>query len=519
MSQPYSGAALRSSARTFLTGKVISALLTFAILLWLVRLLPVSEYGVYVTFIACTELGFAIADLGLAWLAARYLPDYRLNASSHQLFLLCLKIFACQAFSLLFFAFIFYTFLTPYLNWLELVQFKTVALLFLGVLVIEGLARSMQEALLGPLMLQGGIRLSVIGRQCTYLLCLSFIVFNDVSTDPYNLTQIAIVELLASVMGMVIAIACLLLFFRNHQQATSKDWQGQPMAKQWAVAWQMYIAHILTLIYSPQVLINLLQRVLGAEATALFGFLRILNSQISRYLPATLMFSLIRPKLVATFVSGGGVGGLSQMTNMVGKFSLWVLLPLVTIAAIAGDPIVLMASGGKFANSGYLLLGFFLLLVPFSQRQLLETVAVTLNKASLCKWASVTGILTLPLMWLLLQIGFVLWSAIIAIGLGYILFNLCLVVGLGRSSGYKVDWLGYGKLVLALIIALIVGWLINQWSIPKASVTLTSGIIDIAIRSLVVAFTFVFSSWLLNPFTSQEKLRMSAFVKRRLFFL
>jgi O-antigen/teichoic acid export membrane protein len=71
---PYSSAELRRSTWHFLSGKMVSGLLTIAILLWLVRLLPVAEYGAYVSLIAAAELGFALGDMGLTWAAARFMP-------------------------------------------------------------------------------------------------------------------------------------------------------------------------------------------------------------------------------------------------------------------------------------------------------------------------------------------------------------------------------------------------------------------------------------------------------------
>ena len=82
---PYSSDVLKRSALHFLTGKAISAALTFLIVLWLVRLLPVAEYGAYVTLVAGMELTFGLSGLGLSWMAVRYLPEYRLHAKGVEL--------------------------------------------------------------------------------------------------------------------------------------------------------------------------------------------------------------------------------------------------------------------------------------------------------------------------------------------------------------------------------------------------------------------------------------------------
>ena len=82
---PYSSSILKRGAAHFLVGKVASALLTFIILLWLVRVLAVEEYGVYVILMAGMEIALAITSFGLPWVAARYLPEYRLYANGKAL--------------------------------------------------------------------------------------------------------------------------------------------------------------------------------------------------------------------------------------------------------------------------------------------------------------------------------------------------------------------------------------------------------------------------------------------------
>ena len=73
-----------------------------------------------------------------------------------------------------------------------------------------------------------------------------------------------------------------------------------------------------------------------------------------------------------------------------------------------------LLSNGKFTQSGYYLGGLLLALIPFSQRQILETVAVVCGQSRLCLWGSFLGVLTLPLAYWLFESGLGLWSPIIA---------------------------------------------------------------------------------------------------------
>ncbi|WLQ16369.1 hypothetical protein O5O45_10610 [Hahella aquimaris] len=537
MSHPYSRQALISGTKKFLSGKVISALLTLGILLVTVRLLPVTEYGAYVTLLAMTEIGRSLAQLGLAWLTARQLPEYRLKADGPRLIRFCRRVVAWQSAALIACALLFAVLMDAYLNWAGLQAFRPAALVFLGVFLVEGVGRFLREAVLGPLVLQGGIRASMVGRQMLYLIALlalwrfapsdasqSTAAFlsgfmpgflteaSSALTQPgAGLFAVVLIELTASAFGTLVALACLVRFCRSMRGLQGEaGWTEPSIRQQWWLSLHMYFAHLLTLLYSPQALVNLLQKYLGPEASAIFGFLRTLNDQIARYLPASLLFSLIRPKLVAVYVNGGGTSELSRLTNSAGKVSLVILLPLVSVAAVFGDELIQLISGGKFSDSGYLFFGFLLCLIPYSQRLLLETAAVTLDQANLCKWGAALGLITLPSLWGLLHLGFGVWAAVIAIGLGHVLFNSFIIAGLRRRCDYVFDWLNQTKLILAMAVAIIPGAIS-----PAVSVAvLGSSLIPMLGYSLLIVGAFVASVWLLRPFTAEETGLLKSLVKR-----
>ncbi|MDG9669482.1 hypothetical protein ONV78_17210 [Hahella sp. CR1] len=528
MSHPYSRQALISGTKKFLSGKVISALLTLGILLVTVRLLPVTEYGAYVTLLAMTEIGRSLAQLGLAWLTARQLPEYRLKADGPRLIGFCRRVVAWQSAALIACALLFAGLMDAYLSWAGLEAFRPAALVFLGVFLVEGVGRFLREAVLGPLLLQGGIRASMVGRQLLYLAGLLvlwrlsgsglaqpiLILLPSAQTlaqPGMGLYAVVLIELAASAFGTAVALACLIKFCRSMRGLQGEaGWTEPSIRQQWWLSLHMYFAHLLTLLYSPQALVNLLQKYLGPEASAVFGFLRTLNDQIARYLPASLLFSLIRPKLVAVYVNGGGAPELSRLTNSAGKVSLVILLPLVSVAAVFGDELIQLISGGKFSDSGYLFFGFLLCLIPYSQRLLLETAAVTMDQANLCKWGAALGLITLPSLWALLHLGIGVWAAVIAIGLGHVLFNSFIIAGLKQRCDYAFDWLNQTKLILAMAVAIIPGAISPDVSVAA----LGAGLIPLLGYSLLIVGAFVVSVWLLRPFTVEETGLLKSLVKR-----
>jgi O-antigen/teichoic acid export membrane protein len=505
----YSGTALKRSALHFLTGKAASALLTFLILLWIVRLLPVVEYGAYVTLIAGMELALIIATLGLPWLAARYLPEYRLHAPGPKIRHLVLRLFTWQAASLAGVAAILVIGLGPYLKWAGLTPYRTAAQFYLLVLLVEGNGRQVRESLLGPLLLQGVAQISLVARNLAFIALLAMATM----AGPVSLIDVVHAELAASVLGTALSLLGLVRRLMGFDALPGKPgWHEPRLSDMWRIAGNMYFSHLLTLFYSPQVYLLLIQRYLGVEATAIFGFLRTLYDQIARYLPATLLFGLVRPKLVASYVDSGNVEELSRNANLAGKLSLFVLMPLVAFIAVEGQDLIGLLSGAKFPETGLLFLGFMLALIPFSQRQLLETVAVVVGHSQLCTYAAASGILMLPLMYGLLVSGLGLWAPVIALGLGHLVVNGLILSSIVRHTGYKPDTPGFSKLLAAALAAALAGIMARAWILAIQPVW-----IRLMVAALLTTTIFLLVAWWIKPFAEKERARLNVLLNRRLF--
>ncbi len=502
---PYSAAALRRGAWHFLSGKAVSGLLTFVILLWLVRLLPVAEYGAYVSLVAAAELAFALGGLGLPWAAARFLPEARLHARPEITRALAWRLAGWQAAvlgALAVLAWLTFDWLLP---WLGLAVPAGAALAWAALLFAAGTGRFLCDGMLGPLMQQALARASLVLKQVLFLVLLALLVAQDMLT----LTTVLVAELMASSVATLVALAGLARHLRRlPAPAQDTGWQPPVARVLWQVALPMYGGHLITLAYGPQVFLLLLARFAGAEAAAVFGFLRSLYEQSARYLPATLLFSLVQPKLVASFVGGGG--GMAELTrnaNLAGKLSLFVLMPVVAFAYAGGETLIALLSGGKFPQTGLLFFGFMLALIPFSQRQLLETVAVTAGRAGLCTLGAAMGLVTLPLMLWLLVSGAGPWAGVAALGGGHLLFALTAVLGL-RPAGYTADLANLRRLALAALAGAVAAMLVPP---------LTNPWLELAALALACGSVFLSAAWLLGPITTSERQRMNRLLGRKVF--
>lgn len=503
---PYSGAVLKRSAMHFLSGKVASGLLSLLVLLMMVRELAVEEYGVYVFLVAGMEIALAITALSLPWVAARYLPEFRLHANGKVLADFVWKILARIAL-FLFIGVLLLLLVLPRILPLEFIQYLDVARLYLLVLLTEGLGRHVRECALEPLLQQGKAQISLVTRN---MILLSLLVAVVAIQSEVHLYHVVLAEIVASVLGAMLALRGLTRYLNVHRELPGQiDWQPPNWSEMWGMARHMYVSHFITLTYSSQVFIFLIQRYLGVEATALFGFLRNLFEHISRYLPATLLFSLIRPKLVASYVAAGDMMELTRNANLTGKSSLFVLMPILVFTWLAGDDLVSLLSGEKFYQTGYYLAGLLLALIPLSQRQILVAVTIVSNKSYLCTWGSSLSMLVLPLAYWLLEAGYGLWSPIIAIIANQIIFNTTLIAALMRTTTYRPDSIGYFKLLAAALLGLILT--------QQLSVSVQSDWLGLLIMATLAGSCFLLVAYFIKPFHEEERVRLNRLLNRKIF--
>jgi O-antigen/teichoic acid export membrane protein len=536
---PYSIAALKHSALHFLIGKVVSALLTMCVLLLLVRLLALEEYGTYVILVAGMELALSITQLGLPWLSARYLPEYRLHANGKQLKHFVWQIIALSGLFSVVGALLLLAAMPWLLAPLKLAQQMDVARLYLLVLVAEGLRRSIQECILEPLLQQSYSQFSQIARNLVLLLCLGIVA----AQGAVHLTHVVLAELAGAILGIVPALWGLVWHLRAHRDLPGKaGWQHPSWTHMWRTAGHMYFSLLITLASSPQVYVFLTQRFLGVEVTALFGFLLNLYGQIRSYLPSTLLFGLIRPKLMASYVGEGGMAQLAHNANFMGKISLFVLMPLLVFTWLAGGELLSLLSGGKFAQSGYYLGGLLMVLIPLSQRQILETVAVASGQSHLCSWGSVLGLLTLPLAYYLLESGLGLWSPILAMIVGQFIFNATLIVTMRLTTTYRPDAAGFFKLAAAALVGFVLSFLIKMaWSgsfqphengfagllqniqdivssfLAQQTTVSTHGWLGLAIIAALACGLVLIAAYFFKPFRVEERMTLNRLFKRNIF--
>jgi O-antigen/teichoic acid export membrane protein len=536
---PYSGDSIKRGMAQFLVGKLFSALLNLTIIFWLVRLLVVEDYGVYVTLLAGMEFTLCITACGLPWVAARYLPEFRLHASGAQLKKFIRQVLFRVSILLIVGSLLLFIVMPWLLEQIKLTQYTDVARLYLLVLLIGGLARHIQDSLLGPLLQQGLIQISVVLRNLFFLLFLGIAAING----QVHLNQVVLAEIMASALSLTVALFGLIRYLHTHFDLQGREgWQPPSWRKMWQLGSQMYITDFIILAYGQETLIFLIQRFLGVESTALFGFLLNLYGQMCRYLPANLLLSLVRSKLVASYVTNNSIDDLACDANLTSKLNLFVLMPILIFIWLAGDGLVNTISAGKFTHSGLLLAGLLLGAIPLSQRQILETVAIVIGKSHLIVCGAIVAALTIPIAYGLLISGAGLWSPIIAMIVGQSLFNITLVFAIRLSSRYRQDAFGVLKIVTAAFLGIVCGFLLKiaytdlfqlrvdgfigflqvdqiiTTILRIQQIELFAGVwLNLAVIATFSLSFFLLVSYFFKPFQPKESMRLNRILKRNIF--
>lgn len=499
----YSTTRLQRALADFLLGKGVTAVLSFTAFALVARHLTASDYGTYSAMLALMELTLGLAPMGLDWVMGRVVPEYRLCASGRLLGRLILQLILLQMVILAIFGSAIALGAQPIGQILRVSGSESIIRIYAAVAVVEGMGRVVRDQTLSALLLQGGSQIAQASRMA---LMVGLLLLNPIAT----LTDVAHWELLAATLGCIVSLAFLIthLFANLDQTAGDPNWQPVAPIRMFRLARDTYLSSLLWLAYGPYVFTLILTRLIGLDATALFGFARNFSEQVRRFLPAQLFSGLIRPMLIARYVATGDFVDLNRQVQLLLKISLCALAPVLAFVAVFNTEIANFLSRGKLSEAGPLLLVLLLIHVPGSGRHMLDNVANIVHQAGLCVRAGLPLLLLPVLAVVLLKIskGVGAFGVVNLILLGELAYN-ALAIRLFRLHGlpYSLDWRGLFRLALATGITVIVVAALPLYVSPDSLLVLVTGAICITV-------VFVLLLWWLSPFCAAERKTLADFL-------
>jgi O-antigen/teichoic acid export membrane protein len=454
----YSVGRFRRAAIQLVGGRVAQAAARVVLVLAVVRILPVEDYGAYMLIVGTAELMLQVGSFGILPLAQRYLPQMLTTLPLRRL----------------------YGFVA-FLVGVQLAIFATIAGLigaFWGELTpVFGMSPAQTEAT----RIAAWMFLVIPAFRFTAELLESMLGFGQIARAVMVMARASAVLLLilllpvvhlrdVLVVDMAVTGVCVLFVLsrirRNLRTLHAPEASGTlPVAEMWRFVRHMALVGPMGATSNPGAVRLVLANGLGLAESGLFAFLQTLERLVSRYLPATLLKNLIRPVLISRYVGKGNSDLLSAGTGLLLKSNMLAVIGGLVVIAVCGDQIVAIMSGGKFTGAGLTLLLLYVNMIATSQRGVQEMVMQITGHTRALWITSVVAPVALLLIWAFS--GYGLNVAVLIMTAGSLIANW-LAAGFlqARTDWFRVDWRGMAAIFIPGLAAALLGLLLTGWARP-----------------------------------------------------
>jgi O-antigen/teichoic acid export membrane protein len=454
----YSVGRFRKAAIQLVGGRVAQAAARLLLVLAVVRVLPVEDYGAYMLIVGTAEIMVQVASFGILPLAQRYLPQMLTTLPLHKLYRFVtflvttqIAIYGAIAWTLG----QFWEQLTPYfgMNAAQTEATRVAVWIFLVIPSFRFTAELL-ECLLG---------FGQIARAVMVMVRAGAIIVLILVQPEVHLRDILLVDAIAT--GLCVA-AVLSRVRANLTALHTPIADGHlPLREMAHFAFNMALVGPMSATSNPGAVRLVLANGLGLAESGLFAFLQTLERLVSRYLPATLLKNLIRPVLISRYFGKGDHELLSAGTGLLLKSNMLAVIGGLVVIAVCGDQVVSLMSGGKFSGAGLTLLLLYVNMIATSQRGVQEMVMQITGHTRVLWITSIVSPIALLLIWLCA--GYGLNVAVLIMTAGSMTANwLAAAVLQWKTDWFRVDWRGMTAIFLPGLAAAVIGILMLGWARP-----------------------------------------------------
>jgi O-antigen/teichoic acid export membrane protein len=460
--ETYSVHRFRKALWQFGGGRLAQAAARVVLVLALVRILPVHDYGAYMLIFGTAELMLQLGSFGILPLMQRYLPQMLTTLPLARLYRFVASLITAQAVALGLIAFVVWSFWDTLAPTFGMDPAQTEATRFAAWLFVIIPVFRFSTELLESMLGQGQTARALM----VFLRAAAIIVLVAVK-DEVLLTDVLLVDAIVTGLCIVVAWYSVRRMLASLHEAGASG--AMPVREMVRFAWHMALVGPMSATASPGAVRLVLANSLGLAETALFSFLQSIERLVKRYLPATLLRNLIRPMLISRYLGQGNTDIMKAGTGLLLKSNMIAVVGGVVVIAVCGDQIVSVLSGHKFARgAGITLLLLYLNMVVTSQRGVQEMVMQITGHTKQLWVTSAVYPLALVMIWLLADYG--LNVAVLVVTAGSILANsLAASVLQNKTDWYRVDWRGMTVMMLAGLAASGLGILLVEAIPPFAA--------------------------------------------------
>jgi O-antigen/teichoic acid export membrane protein len=360
----YSAARIRRALVFFIVGRGAQALTFLLLTLLLVRVLSARDYGAYMAVWGMVELMVPLSSFGLLEASRRYLPMLAQTGSRQAVL--------------------------PFVRGVVLVRLlmlglwaAVLALLWPAVMGFLGVER--QE--LGHALAAAGaiaVICSVpafrfVGEMLESLLEQKWSQLLHAAMPLVRMLGVAALMVAGKLeLGLLLLLdAGIALLFLAVSLWVLRDKlleipEGDPapldFREVFSFSWHMTGVNLLQATASIGALRLLVARFLGLEAAGMFAFIQQLLLMVGRYMPAQVLASVVRPVLAARHARGEHETVMGVL-ELLWKANLLVLVVWLAAVGVSGDELMAHASGGRFPDTGQVMLLMLLGLGATTQGQ------------------------------------------------------------------------------------------------------------------------------------------------------
>lgn len=488
----YSGEKMRGATFHFIGGKSVSAVAGVLSTILIVRGLSKEAYAAYAVMLGFTILIGSLSSAGTQQAAQRYMPEFRVKNEVNQLshittWLLIIRISGLVAvlsvMALLIPWLATFFLVTNWMGELNLWLIATFTIVLFGCLTIQLEALLLQRVVKWLTLVLAGVRLGL----------LTIALLNGC----FSLWNVIVIDIISQ--GLVCIVSTFVLYREIHKLPMDKT-SGHPggnLVKR-IVRYCLfnYMREILFTFSGAASNRLIVGKLLAPLQIATYGFAQSLGDTVNRYQPSVMLRNMLMPALIARYATSGDHYQLSLFSNIIYKIGMLLLFPVIIVIALVGNEICSLLSGGKYPDSGWMLLLILLLITVEGHNQILEVHAQSAEENSGMLFAALINS-----SFLLLALFFVRrWGVLgllIARFFGQVARDSFLALYLvKREIPYSFEWKGSLRMALCCIlpIALIMG------TVPKQI-----GMVGIGIISCVCLMLFFVGVRILKPFSKQER--------------
>lgn len=457
---PYTARRFRGALLRFAGGRAAQASARAILVLVLVRVLPVADYGAYMLMVGLSEMVLAIVSFGILPVGYRYLPEFITSLPYRSLRKFVATIMALQIAILsvlTFFLSHYWDSAMPFLGFSEEQLQRTAVGVWLFLLVP---AFRFSADLLEALLEQGKAQIARALMPTGRVLLLTGLWLSGASIGIQNVL----------IIDITVTACCLFLawfFLRRSLKALHSPTASgtMPVKEMIRFGWHMAAVDLLGSTGSPGAIRAVVANSLGIVEAGLFAFLQSLQRLVGRYLPGVLLRGLIRPVLVSRVSKADGIATAEAGTGVLFKLNLLVVGVSSIVIAVGGDELVSVLSGAKFPEAGTLLLIMFLGLAVVAQRSVIEMAMQITGQTSALRGTALLAPIALLAVWHFSKYG--LETAVLIIVTFSALSNGIAATLLRRGpKHFHIDFRGQSVIAMSAAAAVVLCFWLKSYIHP-----------------------------------------------------